>query len=251
MARLRAAGCAFAEQEAEVLLETAGSADALDTLLERRLNGEPLELVVGWVEFDGLRLAVQPGVFVPRRRSALLVEEAVRYLGPGAVLVDLGCGAGGLAAAVLHRIPTVEVYAVDLDPRAVACARRNLPRHRVFCGDLYAGLPSRLRGHLTAVLANVPYVPTGAIASMPREARDYEPRLALDGGPDGLDVQRRVIAEAPRWLAPGGHLFIETGLDQLAATEAELRAADFAVRSRVEDEIGGVVVRGTLPPSEV
>ena len=125
--RLRAAGCVFAEEEAALLAEAATSADELEALAARRAAGEPLEQLLGWVEFCGLRLAVAPGVFVPRQRTALLVDEVVALVRPGSVVVDLGCGVGAIAAAVLARVPGVEVYAVDVDPAAVACARRNLP----------------------------------------------------------------------------------------------------------------------------
>ena len=193
MRRLRAAGCVFAEEEAALLTEAAPDAEALEALVRRREASEPLEPLVGWVDFCGLRLAVEPGVFVPRQRTALLVGEAAALLGPGDVVVDLGCGTGAVGAAVAAAVPGVEVYAVDVDPAAVACARRNLPPDRVLEGDLYDPLPAALRGEVAVVVANAPYVPTEAIALMPREARDHEHRVALDGGPDGLAVQRRVV----------------------------------------------------------
>ena len=247
--RLRAAGCVFAEEEAGLLAEAATSAEELETLTARRAAGEPLEPLLGWVEFCGLRLAVAPGVFVPRQRTALLVDEVVALVRPGSVVVDLGCGVGAIAAAVLARVPGVEVYAVDVDPAAVTCARRNLPPERVFEGDLYAALPTGLRGEVDVVAANAPYVPTDAIALMPREARDHEHRVALDGGADGLAVQRRVIAEAPAWLRPGGHVLVETGRSQLDGTSAALRAAGFAVVVADDDESGGLVARGTTYPN--
>jgi release factor glutamine methyltransferase len=243
--RLRAAGCVFAEEEAGLLADAAATTAELEAMATRREAGEPLEQLVGWVDFCGLRLAVAPGLFVPRQRTALLVDEAAALVRPGSVLVDLGCGVGAIAAAVLARVPGVEVYAVDVDPAAVACARRNLPAERVFTGDLYTGLPPALRGGVDVVAANAPYVPTEAIALMPREARDHEHRVALDGGPDGLSVQRRVIAAAPGWLRPGGHVLVETGRDQLDATSAALRAAGLEVTVRADDDSGGLVVRGT------
>jgi release factor glutamine methyltransferase len=247
--RLRAAGCVFAEDEAALLAEAATSAEDLDALTDRRAAGEPLEQLLGWVEFCGLRLAVAPGVFVPRQRTALLVDEVVALVRPGSVVVDLGCGVGAIAAAVLARAPGVEVYAVDVDPAAVACARRNLPSERVFEGDLYDGLPPRLRGGVDVVVANAPYVPTEAIALMPREARDHEHRVALDGGPDGLTIQRRVIAEAPAWLRPGGHVLVETGRSQLDGTTAALRTAKLTVVIASDDESGGLVARGSNYPN--
>ncbi|QIG45502.1 putative protein N(5)-glutamine methyltransferase [Nocardioides anomalus] len=248
VARLRAAGCVFAEEEAALLGEAAADAEHLEALTRRREAGDPLEQLVGWVEFCGLRLAVAPGVFVPRQRTALLVDEAAALLRAGDVVVDLGCGVGAIAAALRARVEGLEVYAVDVDPDAVAVARRNLPPDRVLEGDLYAPLPARLRGEVAVVVANAPYVPTAAIAEMPREARDHEHRVALDGGADGLVVQRRVVAEARRWLRPGGHVLVETGRTQLDGTAAALRAAGLAVRVVTDEESGGVVARGTAYP---
>ncbi|WP_028653041.1 putative protein N(5)-glutamine methyltransferase [Nocardioides halotolerans] len=247
--RLRAAGCVFAEDEAALLVEAAGSPTELDDLVARREAGEPLEQLVGWVDFCGLRLVVEPGVFVPRQRTALLVDEVAALVGRGSVLVDLGCGVGAIAAAVLARCPGVEVHAVDIDPAAVSCARHNLPPERVLQGDLYDALPARLRGEVDVVVANAPYVPTEAIALMPREARDHERLVALDGGPDGLAVQRRVIAEAPAWLRPGGHVLVETGRSQLDGTRSALVAAGLAVTVAADEESGGLVARGTTYPN--
>jgi release factor glutamine methyltransferase len=249
VARLRAAGCVFAEEEAALLVEAAASPEQLERLLARREAGEPLEQLLGWVEFCGLRLAVAPGVFVPRQRTALLVEAAAALLAPGDVVADLGCGTGAIAAALLARVPGVEVYAVDVDPAAVGCARRNLPPERVLEGDLYEPLPPELRGEVALVAANAPYVPTDAIALMPREARDHEHRVALDGGPDGLAVQRRVITGSGAWLRPGGHVVVETGRSQLAATTAAFEEAGMAVTVSSDEESGGLVVSGAKYPN--
>ena len=226
--RLRAAGCVYAEDEARLLRAAAGTPAELEALVARRVEGTPLEALLGWVEFCGLRVAVDPGVFVPRQRTAFLVAEAARRAAPGAIVVDLCCGTGAVGAAVAAAVPGVEVYAADVDPAAVACARRNLPR--VHQGDLYAALPDRLRGRVDVLVVNAPYVPTAAIATMPPEARDHEPRVALDGGADGLDVQRRVAAGAPAWLRPGGALLVETGADQARHTAALFAAAGLAPR---------------------
>jgi release factor glutamine methyltransferase len=211
-ARLRAAGCVFAEDEAALLLAQASSAAELDASVQRRVAGEPLEVILGWAGFCGLRIAVHPGVFVPRQRTRLLVEEAARLLRPGAVVLDLCCGTGAVGAVLASRVPGLELYAADSDAAAVRCARANLADAcRVFQGDLFAPLPRELQGRVTVLTCNAPYVPSEAIALMPPEARLHEPRAALDGGPDGLDVQRRVADEAPTWLAPGGHLLVEAG----------------------------------------
>ena len=242
VAALRSAGCVFAEEEAHLLLEEASSPAELMTWTARRMAGEPLEHIVGWASFGGLRIAVDPGVFVPRRRSELLVEVAAR--GNAAVVVDLCCGSGALGAALAARRPGTEVYAADSDPAAVACARRNLPPERVFAGDLYAALPEDLRGRVDVLVANAPYVPHDQVATMPREARDHEHRIALDGGPDGLDVQRRVVAEAPTWLRPGGLLLVETSRAQAERTAELFSSAGLDPSVETDDEIGGTVVVG-------
>ena len=245
--RLRAAGCVFAEDEARLLLAAAGSAEALEALVARRAAGEPLEHVLGWAEFAGLRVAVGPGVFVPRRRTEALVQEAVGLARPGAVVVDLCCGSGALGLAVGSSVADVELHAADVDPTAVACAAENISAlgGRAHVGDLFAALPTELRGRVDLLLANVPYVPSDAIALMPPEARLHEARVALDGGADGLDVARRVVAEAPAWLAPAGSLLFETGEAQAGAAAAIVEAAGLAARVVTDDERGATVVVGS------
>jgi release factor glutamine methyltransferase len=241
-AALRAAGCVFAEDEARLLIDEAGSPGELIAWAARRMGGEPLEQIVGWAAFAGQRIAVAPGVFVPRRRSELLVAVARRD--PGDVVVDLCCGTGALGAALAAEWPWAEVYAADSDPSAVACARRNLPPERVFAGDLYAALPDELCGRVEVLVVNAPYVPTRAIATMPPEAREHEHREALDGGHDGLEVQRRVVAGATGWLAPGGRLLLETSRGQAEQTEALVVSAGLAACVETDDDLGGTVVVG-------
>jgi len=245
--RLRAAGCVYAEDEAALLVQAASDDHHLDRLASERVAGAPLEQVLGWAEFCGLRILTAPGVFVPRRRTEVVVAAALDLLRPGDVVVDLGCGTGAIGAALLATLPGLEVHAADLDPAAVACARRNLPPHRVHEGDLYAALPGELRGRVALVAANAPYVPTAAIATMPPEARDHEARVALDGGPDGLDVQRRVVAGVAGWLAPRGHLLIETSVAQAPPTEASMRAAGLVTTVRHDAVIDGTVAVGRAP----
>ena len=243
--RLRAAGCVFAEDEARLLVEASGSVAELERMVAERVAGLPLELIVGYAEFCGLRIAVEAGVFVPRQRTALLVERAAALLTPGAVVVDLCCGTGAVGAALAAAAAGVEVWACDIDPDAVRCARRNLPPDRVREGDLYDALPDGLRGRVDLLVANAPYVPTDAIALMPPEARDHEHRVALDGGPEGLDVQARVAAGAPGWLAPGGALLIETSIGQAPLTAALMTAAGLVAEVVGDEETGGTVVVGT------
>jgi release factor glutamine methyltransferase len=246
VATLRAAGCVFAEDEARVLTEAAVDDAELAAWTVRRVAGEPLELVVGFAEFCDIRVAVAPGVFVPRQRSSALVRAAAVGLSAGDIAVDLCCGTGALGAALLAVVPGLEVYAADVDPDAVECARRNLPVGRVFGGDLYAALPDDLRGRVTVLVVNAPYVPTDEIALMPPEARDHEHRVALDGGSDGLDVQRGVVAEAGEWLAPGGRLLIETSVAQAPCTASLMTAAGLAADVVRDDDVDGTVVIGRL-----
>lgn len=243
---LRNAGCVFAEDEAELLVAAAPDPARLAELVARRVAGEPLEHLLGWVEFGGLRIAVEPGVFVPRRRTEFLVHQAISVTSPGSVVVDLCCGCGALGTALAASVP-VELYAADVEPAAVRCARRNVPGE-VFEGDLYAALPPALRGRVNTLVANVPYVPTERIATMPPEAREHEPRAALDGGADGLDVLRRVAADAPHWLAPGGHVFVETSEGQAPQAKAVLEAAGLAGVVLSDEDRGATVVRGTRRP---
>ncbi|WP_443677256.1 putative protein N(5)-glutamine methyltransferase [Myceligenerans indicum] len=318
VARLRAAGCVFAEDEARLLAEAAGADDELlERMVSERVGGAPLEQVVGWAELHGRRWSVTPGVFVPRRRSELLITEALAHLRgrqaaavpesgrspdavpgagtpdspgsgagrvvprPGArpegvVVVDLCCGCGALGGSVALDLVgdgiDVALHASDADPAATACARDNLaaaaepglstarpaadgpgpPAGRlaavVHDGDLDAPLPGSLRGHVDVLLCNAPYVPTDAIALMPREAREHEPLLALDGGADGLGVLRRAIAAAPGWLRPGGAMLFETGHDQAGAAAALTRSAGLLPAIVSDDDLGATAIVARLPP---
>ncbi|MFI1258167.1 putative protein N(5)-glutamine methyltransferase [Streptomyces netropsis] len=256
--RLRAVGCVFAEDEAELLLSTARTPADLAAMVDRRVAGLPLEHVLGWAEFHGLRIAVDPGVFVPRRRTEFLVGQAVALARQAtatvartarAVVVDLCCGSGAVGAALGAALDRVELHAADIDPAAVRCARGNLAPAggRVYEGDLYEPLPLTLRGRIDVLVANAPYVPTEAIGLLPPEARLYEPLVSLDGGADGLDVQRRVTAAAPQWLAPGGHLLVETSERQAPRTVEAF--ADNGLIPRVVscDDLNATVVIGTRP----
>ena len=232
VARLRAAGCVFAEEEARLLIAEARTADELDAMVDRRAGGLPLEYVVGWAEFCGLRIGLDEGVFVPRRRTEFLVRQAAdtvrRTAASGnpmtsarAIIVDLCCGSGAIAAALSVALRPVDVHAVDIDPVAVRCARGNLGRYggQVYEGNLYEALPAALQGRVDILVANVPYVPSSAVGLLPVEARLHEPRVALDGGADGLDIVRLVAAGARPWLAESGHLLVETSERQGAETQ--------------------------------
>lgn len=246
--RLRAAGCVFAEDEAAVLGAAAPDEATLDDLVRRRCAGEPLEQVVGYADFAGVRVRLRPGVFVPRVRSELLVRAGVAAARAKArpVVVDLCCGSGALGLALRARLPGADLYAADLEPAAVACARENFgaDADRVFAGDLFAPLPARLTGSVDVLLANVPYVASRHIALLPAEARDHEPRTALDGGDDGLDVFRAVLAAAPQWLSPGGAVFSEVTEAQLEAAVAVVRAAGLEPDVSYDDDLEATVISG-------
>ncbi len=244
--RLRTAGCVFAEDEARLLAECAATPAALLAMVDRRVAGEPLEHVVGWVDFCGLRIAVDPGVFVPRRRTELLVRRAAALAAPGATVVDLACGCGAVGRAVAALVAGVALHAVDIEPAAVRCARRNLATvgGQVYAGDLYDPLPAGLRGHVDVLVANVPSVPTEAVELMPREARIHEPRVALDGGADGLDMVRRIAGPACDWLAAGGHLLVETGAGQAGTAVGVLARAGLTPTVVHDDDLPATVVTG-------
>jgi release factor glutamine methyltransferase len=162
------------------------------------------------------------------------------------VVLDLCCGAGAVGLAVATEVPGTELWAVDLEPSAVACARRNVgDRGRVLQGDLDAPLPSALRGRVDVLVANVPYVPTDDIALLPAESRLHEPRVALDGGADGLRVLSRVAALALRWLAPGGSVLCETSEPQAAEAADSFERNGLVSRLVADADLGATVVVGT------
>ncbi|MDI3404536.1 putative protein N(5)-glutamine methyltransferase [Streptomyces cavernicola] len=249
--RLRRAGCVFAEDEAALVFSVARDEREVGVMVEQRVRGLPLEQVVGFAEFCGLRVGVEAGVFVPRRRTEFVVRQALAVLPEQGVVLDLCCGSGALGLAVAHGGPVGELHAADVDPAAVACARRNLAEAggQVYVSDLYAGLPARLKGRVDVLVVNAPYVPSAEIGLLPAEAREYEPLVALDGGGDGVEVQRRVAATAGAWLAPGGRLLIETSERQAERTVRAM--ADGGLGTRVEEceELGATVVIGTAPPA--
>ena len=221
--------------------------------MTRRVAGLPLEQVLGWAEFCGQRIAVDPGVFVPRRRTEYLARVAI-MLGwqaarPGepVVVLDLCCGTGAVGAAVAAALDHAELHAADVDPAAVRCARRNVAAAggQVYEGDLYDPLPGTLRGRVDVLTANVPYIPAGEIALLPPEARLHEPRVALDGGADGLDLLRRVAAAAPQWLAPGGSLLSEVSERQAAAARRAVAASGLGTRVTSSRDVDATVIVGT------
>ena len=251
MSRLRVAGCVFAEAEAALLFADAHDPAELERMVAERCSGTPLEHVLGWADFAGVRVCVAPGVFVPRPRSELVVDCAVEVLRPGDTVIDLCCGTGAIGVAISARIAGLALHACDVDPAAVACARRNVEplSGQVHLGDLDAALPTALLGQARLMVANAPYVPTDAIRLLPHEARDHEPIVALDGGRDGLDLHRRIARSAPLWLRPGGYLLIETSGSQSRGTAALVTAAGFSAKIvRSEEHDATVVVARNESP---
>ena len=247
VACLRGAGCVFAEEEAQLLLDGASTPSQLQQMVDRRLTGEPLEHIVGWVQFCGRRIAVAPGVFVPRRRTEFLVHRAVESAPGGSVVADLCCGSGAVAASIGQASQRVELWAADLDPVAIDCARGNLGEAaNLLCGDLFEPLPDALRAHLDLIVASAPYVPTRALNTLPSEARLHEPTRALDGGPDGLAVYRALITEASRWLTPRGSVLIEVGRRQAVAASELFAQHGFAADIHTCDDLGSTVVQARL-----
>ncbi|HEX6246701.1 MAG TPA: putative protein N(5)-glutamine methyltransferase [Nocardioidaceae bacterium] len=253
--KLAAAGCVYAEEEASILAEAARTTEQLEAMVARRAAGEPLEYVVGWTAFRGIRLAVDEGVFVPRARSGFLVEQAASLVrcrsGPGrrVVVIDLCCGVGAIGAAVANEVPQVDLHAADIDSRAVACARMNLAAlgAAVHHGDLFDALPRRLRRRTDVLVASPPYVPTEEIRLLPPEAREFESTIALDGGVDGFDLVRRIARGARQWLSAEGCLALEVGEGQRDHVALILEDLGYLTRAVTSEEHGSAVVIGRRP----
>ena len=235
----------FAEDEAAALRAAAsGDPDKLESMVARREAGEPLEVVVGYAEFAGLRIPAVAGVFVPRVRTELVARLAAELAPPSSIVVDLCCGSGAIAAAVAHARPDLAVWAADIDPAAITLASETLARFgaQALVSDMDAALPASLRGRVAVLASCPPYVPTEEVALMPPEARDHEPLFALDGGPDGAAMQARVFEAALRLLAPDGVCIVETSDHLSDATLAAAVAAGFTATLETDDDIDAVVV---------
>lgn len=210
---LAGAGFVAAAEEAEELLAGAhGDLELLGSLVARRMTGEPLAWITGGVEFCGVTVRVQPGVYVPRWQSEPLARRAVERLPAAGVAVDLCTGAGAIALTLAAARPAARVVATELDERSVACASTN--GVEVYRGDLFDPLPDELRRRVDVVVAVVPYVPTAALALLPRDTLSFETPLAYDGGRDGTEILRRVLLDGLAFLRPGGALLLELGSEQ-------------------------------------
>jgi release factor glutamine methyltransferase len=236
-ARLAAAGCVAADEEAAELRDAAaGDTARLEAMVVRRESGEPLAWIVGSIDFGGVRVAVTPGVYVPRLQTLPLAQRAAALLPPAGVAVDVCTGSGALATYLSARHRRARVVGTDADGRAVDCARSN--HVEAYEGDLFDPVPAELRGGVDVVIAVAPYVPAGDLRFLPRDVRDYEPEAALLGGVDGVAVIGRIVGSSPQWLRPGGWLLLELGAGQAAPVTALLDAAGFTDSDTLVDDEG-------------
>lgn len=221
---LAVGGCVAPDAEADALLEASSEgAGPIEQILDRRLRGEPLAWITGSVRFCGVRVHVDAGVFVPRPHTQALARRAVALLPADGIAVDLCTGSGAVAAVLCSAHPRATVVATDLDPAAVACARRNGVRGLE--GDLDEPLSQSLRGRVDVMTAVVPYVPTEELAFLPRDVLAHEPRHALDGGLRGTTMLIRAAEAAVGWLRPGGTVLLELGGDQADEVATALAGA--------------------------
>ena len=236
---------AAAEEARELVTGAGGDRAVLDAMVRRRLRGEPLAWITGSVAFCGQTVRVDPGVYVPRWQSEPLAERAAERLPATGAAVDLCTGSGALAMVLGVARPGARVVASELDGRALACARAN--GVEVYGGDLFAPLPAELAGAVDVVVGVVPYVPSAALALLPRDTLAFEGPFAYDGGPDGLEVVRRVVAGAVAWLRPGGALLLEVGGDQAPVLTEVLGARGYEdVEVRRDDDGDVRAVEATL-----
>jgi release factor glutamine methyltransferase len=212
-AQLSRAGCVAAEEEARELVACAAADQSLlRALAERRMAGEPLAWITGRADFGDRSIHVDPGVYVPRWQSVALARRAAARLPDDGKAIDLCTGSGAIAAALQAARPAARIVATDSDSRAVACAQAN--GVEAYQGDLFAAGPDSFRDETDVVVAVVPYVPSTEFQLLPRDTLRFEDASHYDGGPDGADVLRRVVAGAPDFLRPGGALLLELGGDQ-------------------------------------
>jgi release factor glutamine methyltransferase len=236
-ALLSGAGFVAAEEEADELLAcAAGDVELLDSLVGRRLTGEPLAWITGSVSFCGLEIRVDPGVYVPRWQSEPLARRAVERLPTNGAAIDLCTGAGAMAKTLITDHPGARVVASDVDERAVACATAN--GVEVYFGDLFAPLPRTLEGRVDVVVGVVPYVPTPALPLLQRDTFAFESPLSYDGGRDGTEILRRVLTDSPRFLRRGGALLLELGGEQAEALGDDLARLGYVDVSVLVDEDG-------------
>jgi release factor glutamine methyltransferase len=237
--RLSRAGFIAAEDEAnELLARAAGDGHLLDSLVARRLTGEPLAWIIGKVSFCGVEIRVDPGVYVPRWQSEPLARRAVERLPATGVAIDLCTGSGAIARTLMTNRPSGRVVASEVGARAMACAALN--GVEVYRGDLFDPLQGGLEGRVDVVVGVVPYVPTPELPLLQRDTFTFESTLSYDGGPDGTDILRRVLRESPRFLRRGGALLLELGGVQVEALRDDLARLGYRDVSVLSDDDGDV-----------
>ena len=236
---LASAGFVAAREEtAELIARAADDVELLDSLVERRLTGEPLAWITGGVRFCDVDIGVEPGVYVPRWQSGPLARRAAERLPPDGLAIDLCTGAGAIAKTLMVARPHAHVVASDVDERAVACAGSN--GVEVYRGDLFDPLPRSFQGCTDVVVGVVPYVPTAALSVLPRDTLTFESPLSYDGGGEGTDVLRRVVADSVRFLRRGGALLLELGGEQAEALQDDLAHRGYVDVNVLVDEEGDV-----------
>lgn len=222
---------------------TAAARRRFERMVDRRVKGEPVQLIKGFAVFRGMEIGARPGVFVPRDSSEFLAEQAIRRLRRRRrpVLVDVATGGGTIALAAANEVPGVRAFGTDISANAIRVARRNAAALRLRAtfgvGDLFGGVPSKLKGRVDVVTLHPPYVPKGELRDLPDEIRRWEPAHTLsDRSVDGLGLIGRTASEAGEWLKPGGWLLIEVSPDRSRAVASVMRKGGFTdVRSTVDE----------------
>ena len=232
---------------------------AASALAARRIKREPVSRILGRREFWSLGLDVTPDVLVPRPDTETVVEAALEFVVQGGLrleqlrILDIGTGSGALLMALLEELPNARGVGTDISVAALDVARGNAQRLGLAarCSFVACNIGDALQGHFDLIVSNPPYIARGAIASLDPEVRDYDPRLALDGGTDGLDAYRAIAAACPGLLAPGGRLVVELGIGQGDAVGTLFETAGLAVRS-IRDDLGGIprALAASLRPAQ-
>jgi release factor glutamine methyltransferase len=210
----------------------------LEQLTRRRLTGEPLAWITGVTEFCGLQILVDPGVYVPRPHTEQIAERAAELLPDDGIAIDLCTGSGAVAAVLQARRPAARVVATDVDEASVACARRN--GVEAYTGDLFDALPRALPRSADVVVAVPPYVPTPELSLLQRDTFTFESSRSYDGGADGADVVRRILAESWRFLRAGGSVLVELGGGVPDVLEPKLERLGYTRVRLITDEDGDV-----------
>ena len=238
---------------------TATERKRFEAMVARRVTGEPIAYIAGFLEFRGMRLLVRRGVFAPRISSELLAQEAVSRLRRRRgqrVAVDVATGSGPMALAMAHDVPDADVWGLDISPDAIRLCRQNARRVGVRnahfrVSDMLDALPSRLRGGVDVLTIHPPYVSRDDLRILPREIRDFEPHDTLtDWSDDGLELVRRLAADSGTWLRPGGTMLVEIGTYLSRRTQATLRRAGLTDVTWTKDSLGVTrVIAGRRPRS--